>query len=64
MTPMKAARDVTAKLRDVKTVALDGTGHALMAEKPDEVLDALVGFLKREANHQGHQGRQEKPTAR
>ena len=27
------------------TVALDGTGHALMAEKPDEVLDALVEFL-------------------
>jgi pimeloyl-ACP methyl ester carboxylesterase len=24
---------------------LEGAGHALMAEKPDEVLDALVGFL-------------------
>lgn len=45
MTPMKAARDLAAHLPDVKTVALEGTGHALMAEKPDEVLDHLVSFL-------------------
>jgi pimeloyl-ACP methyl ester carboxylesterase len=45
MTPMKAAKEVAAKLRNVKTVALDGTGHALMAEKPDAVLDALKEFL-------------------
>jgi pimeloyl-ACP methyl ester carboxylesterase len=64
MTPRNAAKDVTAKLRNVKTVALDGTGHALMAEKPDEVLDALIGFLKDEANHQGHQGHQENSTER
>lgn len=47
MTPLKAAKDVAAKLSDAKTVALDGAGHALMAEKPDEVLDALIGFLAR-----------------
>jgi pimeloyl-ACP methyl ester carboxylesterase len=45
MTPMKAAKEIAAKLGTVTTVALDGTGHALMAEKPDEVLDALIGFL-------------------
>ena len=45
MTPPKAAKDVTAKLGKTKMVVLDGAGHALMAEKPDEVLDALVGFL-------------------
>jgi pimeloyl-ACP methyl ester carboxylesterase len=45
MTPPKAAQDVTAKLGKTKMVLLEGAGHALMAEKPDEVLDALVGFL-------------------
>jgi pimeloyl-ACP methyl ester carboxylesterase len=45
MTPMTVARDVISKLPDVKVVALDGAGHSLMAEKPDEVLDNLISFL-------------------
>lgn len=45
MTPLRAAKDVAARLGNVKTVTLDGAGHALMAEKPDEVLDALIDFL-------------------
>jgi pimeloyl-ACP methyl ester carboxylesterase len=45
MTPMKVAMDVISKLADVKVVALDGAGHSLMAEKPDEVLDSLISFL-------------------
>jgi pimeloyl-ACP methyl ester carboxylesterase len=45
MTPLKVAADVISKLPDVKVVALEGTGHALMAEKPDEVLDSLISFL-------------------
>jgi pimeloyl-ACP methyl ester carboxylesterase len=45
MAPMKVARDVTSKLRNVKVAALDGAGHSLMAEKPDDVLDSLVAFL-------------------
>jgi pimeloyl-ACP methyl ester carboxylesterase len=45
MTPMKVAGDVISKLADVKVVALDGAGHSLMAEKPDEVLDSLISFL-------------------
>ena len=45
MTPMKVALDVISKLPDVKVVALDGAGHSLMAEKPDEVLDSLISFL-------------------
>ena len=45
MTPMKVAADVISKLPDVKVVALDGAGHSLMAEKPDEVLDNLISFL-------------------
>jgi len=45
MTPARAARDVAAKLRDAKTITLPGAGHSLMAERPDEVLDALMEFL-------------------
>ena len=45
MAPMKVARDVISNLPDVKVVALDGAGHSLMAEKPDEVLDELIKFL-------------------
>lgn len=45
MTPMKIAKDLAAKLSDVKTVALDGTGHSVMAERPDDVLDNLIAFL-------------------
>ena len=45
MTPMKAAGDVISKLANVRVVALDGAGHSLMAEKPDDVLDSLISFL-------------------
>ena len=45
MTPMQVAGDVISKLPDVKVVALDGAGHSLMAEKPDDVLDNLIAFL-------------------
>jgi len=46
MTPMKAAKDLMAALPKSKVVAIEGAGHALMAEKPDEVLDSLIDFLK------------------
>lgn len=49
MTPPKAAKDVAGKIGNAKTVVLEGAGHALMAEKPDQVLDALAGFLARRA---------------
>ena len=45
MTPVKIAKDLASKLPDVKVVALEGAGHSLMAEKPDEVLDSLIAFL-------------------
>jgi pimeloyl-ACP methyl ester carboxylesterase len=47
MTPAKAARDLASKLAGSRTIVLDGAGHALMAERPDEVLDALIGHLMR-----------------
>ncbi|HXV07416.1 MAG TPA: alpha/beta hydrolase [Burkholderiales bacterium] len=45
MTPPRATAELTAALRDARVVEIPGTGHALMAEKPDEVLDALAAFL-------------------
>ena len=45
MTPLRAARDLARKLARSTVVEVDGSGHALMAEKPDEVLDALRAFL-------------------
>ena len=45
MTPPRATRELTAALKDKRVVEIGGTGHALMAEKPDDVLDALIGFV-------------------
>ncbi len=44
MTPPKAATSLSSTLPGAKTVVLDGSGHALMAEQPDQVLDTLFGF--------------------
>ena len=45
MTPPKGAQALLAALADKRTVTLQGTGHAMMAEQPDAVLDALRAFL-------------------
>ena len=45
MTHPKAAARLGAAIKDVRHVSLDGAGHALMAEQPDAVLDALRGFV-------------------
>lgn len=45
MTPPRAAQAVAQALANARVVTLEGAGHALMAEQPDEVLDALIGFL-------------------
>jgi len=45
MTPVKGAQALLAALADKRTVTLPGTGHAMMAEQPDAVLDALRTFL-------------------
>lgn len=46
MTPMKASKELIGAISGVKVASLEGTGHSLMAEKPDEVLDELIAFLK------------------
>ena len=45
MTHPKAAAGLAATLSHARSVSLDGAGHALMAEQPDAVLDALRGFI-------------------
>ena len=48
MAPPKGAQALIATLPDVRVVTLPDCGHAMMAEQPDAVLDALIGFLQRE----------------
>jgi pimeloyl-ACP methyl ester carboxylesterase len=45
MAPPGNATALIAALPDVRTVMLPQAGHALMAEQPDAVLDALAAFL-------------------
>jgi pimeloyl-ACP methyl ester carboxylesterase len=45
MTPARAAKAIGEKLSDSKSVVIPGTGHDLMQEQPDAVLDALIAFL-------------------
>ena len=46
MTPVKGAQALLDALADKRTVTLARTGHAMMAEQPDAVLDALRDFLR------------------
>jgi len=45
MAPPRNAQALIASLADVRVVELARSGHALMAEEPDAVLDALRTFL-------------------
>jgi pimeloyl-ACP methyl ester carboxylesterase len=45
MAPPKNAQTLLAALREARAVTLPECGHAMMAEQPDAVLDALRGFL-------------------
>ncbi len=44
MTPARAAASLSSKMKNASTVTLPASGHALMAEQPDQVLDALFAF--------------------
>ena len=43
MTPAKAGLAVAAQLAAANIVRLPGCGHAMLSERPNEVLDALIG---------------------
>ena len=45
MTPPRAAKTLQEQIPGAQTVLIDYSGHSLMAEAPDAVLDALIGFL-------------------
>ena len=46
MTPASAARDLAKAIPGARCVTLEGSGHNLMGEKPDEVLDTLREFFR------------------
>lgn len=46
MTPPRAAENLAKAIPGAKTVTLEQSGHNLMGEKPDEVLDLLAEFLR------------------
>lgn len=45
MTPAKAAAKLAAAIPEAKLVVLPACGHMMMAEKPDETLDALIEHI-------------------
>ncbi|HUJ86280.1 MAG TPA: alpha/beta hydrolase [Burkholderiales bacterium] len=45
MTPPKAAAPLAQSIAGSRTVLIGSSGHSLMAEAPDAVLDALIEFL-------------------
>jgi len=45
MAPPKNARELIGALKGARVVDIPECGHAIMAEQPDRVLDALRGFL-------------------
>ncbi len=45
MTPPRGAESLIGKIGGAKSIRIASSGHSLMAEAPDEVLDALIGFL-------------------
>jgi pimeloyl-ACP methyl ester carboxylesterase len=45
MTPARAGREVAGKIADARVVTLPGAGHAMLAERPNEVLDALITIV-------------------
>ncbi|HYS56630.1 MAG TPA: alpha/beta hydrolase, partial [Burkholderiales bacterium] len=46
MTPARAGRDLARAVPNSTVVTLDSAGHNLMGERPEEVLDALLEFLR------------------
>ena len=46
MTPLKAAMQLSEALEHSTSVVINFSGHSLMAEAPDETLDALIEFLR------------------
>ena len=50
MTPPRAAKGLQEQTPGARSVVIDYSGHSLMAEAPDAVLDALIQFLGRNSD--------------
>ena len=46
MTPPAAAAELAGRIADSRTAVIPGAGHMMMAERPDETLDALIAALR------------------
>ncbi len=46
MTPVRAVQDFAKSIPGAQLVIIDGSGHNMMGEQPDQVLDTLLAFLK------------------
>jgi pimeloyl-ACP methyl ester carboxylesterase len=46
MTPPRSGRDLATAIPHARLLQLEDCGHSLMAEKPDEILDALLDFFR------------------
>lgn len=49
MTPPKAGAALARAIPQARSVQIDGSGHSLMSEQPDAVLNALFSFAKEAA---------------
>jgi len=45
MTPVRSAQKLIAAVADARVCVLEGSGHSLMMERPNEVLDALISIV-------------------
>ena len=50
MTPPKATATLRSALPNARVVQVEGSGHSLMAEQPDQVLEALFAFAAEAAD--------------
>jgi pimeloyl-ACP methyl ester carboxylesterase len=46
MAPPRSAKPLAEKLGNLRSVTIEGSGHDLMIEQPDAVLDALISFIE------------------
>ena len=45
MTPPKGAKELTKSLCNSETIILQGAGHMMMTEQPDQTIENLSNFL-------------------
>jgi len=46
MTPAKEGAKLTAAMKDAELIEIEGSGHLMLVEKPDDTLDALIGWIR------------------